>query len=446
MSQRVLIGNVKGPAGPGAPSGGSNGYYLRKASSADYDFEWAAGTGDVTIDSALSSSSTNPVQNKIIKSALDGKQAALTFDNEPTSGSNNPVKSSGVKTAIDNAVSNDRPFFVRFTIAIDDWEASGTNYVATNTSALSEKTGNFQIISAYPATAPSGGKITSGILVSISGKTITFTTKTLPYGATNSDIAVRLVLQKVASVESNTGSFFLNKSGGSGAIAGDSQFLLASGLSGATARINAINGIGNNIVLGGLDASFTSGVISTVATMPDGYKPLFPVTGYGYVVNGGTRTDGVAFNLGMDGIVSINSATCDRVSFTAMYDNRTMAVGTFDYTIRSGSTTPTITVSTNQITKDTVSNELKLQFAMTVDEGTMDITRLTLTFPPEFCRATNGTVAISMSYVDGSGQTGEVPNVTLTSNRETGVYTITNNYAFAPSVKSIEINQSVSLY
>lgn len=53
------------------------------------------------VDSALSGSSENPVQNRIIKGALDGKQNLLTFDATPTAGSNNPVRSSGIKTALD---------------------------------------------------------------------------------------------------------------------------------------------------------------------------------------------------------------------------------------------------------------------------------------------------------------------------------------------------------
>ena len=53
------------------------------------------------VDSALSGSSENPVQNRIIKGALDGKQNLLAFDAAPTAGSNNPVRSSGIKTALD---------------------------------------------------------------------------------------------------------------------------------------------------------------------------------------------------------------------------------------------------------------------------------------------------------------------------------------------------------
>ena len=53
---------------------GTTGYYLKKTADG---VEWAAGTGSVTVDDALSDSSTNPVQNKVIKAALDGKQKTL---------------------------------------------------------------------------------------------------------------------------------------------------------------------------------------------------------------------------------------------------------------------------------------------------------------------------------------------------------------------------------
>ena len=53
------------------------------------------------VDSALSGSSENPVQNRIIKGALDGKQNLLTFDSVPTANSNNPVRSGGIKSALD---------------------------------------------------------------------------------------------------------------------------------------------------------------------------------------------------------------------------------------------------------------------------------------------------------------------------------------------------------
>ena len=54
-----------------------------------------------SVDAELSGTSENPVQNKVIKGALDAKQDTLTFDNAPTADSNNPVKSDGVKTALD---------------------------------------------------------------------------------------------------------------------------------------------------------------------------------------------------------------------------------------------------------------------------------------------------------------------------------------------------------
>jgi hypothetical protein len=38
----------------------------------------SSGANKITVDSALSSSSTNPVQNKVVKAALDGKQSTMT--------------------------------------------------------------------------------------------------------------------------------------------------------------------------------------------------------------------------------------------------------------------------------------------------------------------------------------------------------------------------------
>lgn len=54
----------------------------------------------ITVDSELSSTSENPVQNKVIYTALEGKQDTLTFDETPTQGSTNPVTSGGVYAVI----------------------------------------------------------------------------------------------------------------------------------------------------------------------------------------------------------------------------------------------------------------------------------------------------------------------------------------------------------
>lgn len=53
-----------------------------------------SGGSSVTVDDALSSTSTNPVQNKVVNTALGGKQASLSVEStsisvsSPTSGSN----------------------------------------------------------------------------------------------------------------------------------------------------------------------------------------------------------------------------------------------------------------------------------------------------------------------------------------------------------------------
>lgn len=61
-----------------------------------------SGADRLSIDNALSSSSENAVQNKVIVAALNNKQDKLTFDSTPTANSTNPVTSGGVKSALDS--------------------------------------------------------------------------------------------------------------------------------------------------------------------------------------------------------------------------------------------------------------------------------------------------------------------------------------------------------
>lgn len=57
-----------------------------------------SGANKTIVDAAMSSSSTNPVQNKVVNTALAGKQDTLTFDSTPTQSSTNPVTSAGIYT------------------------------------------------------------------------------------------------------------------------------------------------------------------------------------------------------------------------------------------------------------------------------------------------------------------------------------------------------------
>jgi hypothetical protein len=54
----------------------------------------------MTIDSALSATSTNPVQNKAVKAALDAKQDRMTIDSALNATSANPVQNKAVKEAL----------------------------------------------------------------------------------------------------------------------------------------------------------------------------------------------------------------------------------------------------------------------------------------------------------------------------------------------------------
>lgn len=61
----------------------------------------SSGGISVTVDAALSSTSTNPVQNKVVKAALDAKQDRMTIDSALSSTSANPVQNKVVKAALD---------------------------------------------------------------------------------------------------------------------------------------------------------------------------------------------------------------------------------------------------------------------------------------------------------------------------------------------------------
>ena len=54
----------------------------------------------VTVDSTLDTTSSNPIANSAVATALNSKQATLTFDSAPTQNSTNPVTSGGVYTAL----------------------------------------------------------------------------------------------------------------------------------------------------------------------------------------------------------------------------------------------------------------------------------------------------------------------------------------------------------
>lgn len=70
------------------------------------DIEIAGGDGSVIVDSALDISSKNPVTNAAITNAINLKQDSLTFDSSPVSGSSNPVTSDGIASAFDALASS----------------------------------------------------------------------------------------------------------------------------------------------------------------------------------------------------------------------------------------------------------------------------------------------------------------------------------------------------
>lgn len=84
-----------------------------------------AGSDTLIVDSALSNSSTNAVQNKIVTDALDGKQNAYTpgsnnWDTTPTANSTKPVLSGGVKAELDKKLGT-------YSNESSNWDTTPTN-------------------------------------------------------------------------------------------------------------------------------------------------------------------------------------------------------------------------------------------------------------------------------------------------------------------------------
>lgn len=93
----MRIGNPKNQADKDLlvmPDGGQDGQTLVKSGN---NVVW--GEANITVDSAMSDTSTNPVQNKVVKAAIDAKTIAV--DSELSDTSTNPVQNKVVKAALD---------------------------------------------------------------------------------------------------------------------------------------------------------------------------------------------------------------------------------------------------------------------------------------------------------------------------------------------------------
>lgn len=104
VQNKVVTAALTGKAGTAVATQSANGL-MSKADKTKLD-GIAAGATKVTVDSAMSASSTNPVQNKVVKQYVDDKVAAagsnITVDAALSATSTNPVQNKAVKTALDN--------------------------------------------------------------------------------------------------------------------------------------------------------------------------------------------------------------------------------------------------------------------------------------------------------------------------------------------------------
>lgn len=103
VQNKVVKAALDKKAGTAVATTSANGL-MSKADKTKLD-DIERGANKTTIDSAMSGSSVNPVQNKVIKQYIDDKVAAagsnITVDAELSAASTNPVQNKAVKAAID---------------------------------------------------------------------------------------------------------------------------------------------------------------------------------------------------------------------------------------------------------------------------------------------------------------------------------------------------------
>lgn len=166
----MRIGNPKNQADKDLlvmPDGGQDGQTLVKSGN---NVVW--GEANITVDSAMSDTSTNPVQNKVVKAAIDAKTIAV--DSALSDTSVNPVQNKVVKAALDLKLNADvvgDKISENITIVDNKWVVGG---VDTGVSAVG------------PANTLAIGNVTSGTTAnaSIVGEAPNQTLNlTLPKGA-----------------------------------------------------------------------------------------------------------------------------------------------------------------------------------------------------------------------------------------------------------------------
>lgn len=122
----MKIGNPKNQADKDLlvmPDGGQDGQTLVKSGN---NVVW--GEANITVDSAMSDTSTNPVQNKVVKAAIDAKTIAV--DSALSDTSVNPVQNKVVKAALDLKLDADvvgDKISEKITIVDNKWVVGGVD-------------------------------------------------------------------------------------------------------------------------------------------------------------------------------------------------------------------------------------------------------------------------------------------------------------------------------
>ena len=167
---------------------------------------------EIAVDSELSSSSANPVQNKVIKQAIDAKQNSLTFDNIPTINSANPVKSGGVFSALEEKVSiSDTTTFAMNTDRVSGATELGSIEIGDDTYNIPQVSAISAETDVSSATALSGIMINGTNYANVSDKYVDLREKsatTIYSTALGMGGAITLTSEESSAIRSGCGVWF----------------------------------------------------------------------------------------------------------------------------------------------------------------------------------------------------------------------------------------------
>lgn len=393
-------------------------------------------------DTAMSDTSENPVQNRVIKAALDTKAplASPALTGTPTA----PTATSGTNSTqiastafVQAAVAGNRPYMRSVSIAAADWSSGSVPF--TYTYSIAGVNAN-TIIRAYPSNAASAALILDAIFLTPGNGNITFSTNAVPDG----QITLTLHLEQGQSAAGTT--CIVSRAGG-GTAGGTIDLVNAIDQNPNTVmNYNAVYKQGYYAIIA-LDFTCDSVTTKNIGVLPVGYRPAAQTTVQGTLINGSTQATGnfIIQEASLGGRIRYNDwdqdTTLTGVKLLAMIDTRTVMEAVFTFRWDSASTIG-VTELVNRITKDVVAGTVHYEYECVFDD-TAKVGNVALLVPEGF--GTSNTTRQSVSY--SASTTGDYSELTLTTLYSATVYggSFTNRTTTAGSTNALRYKIDLTL-